>query len=141
MNITELAMLKKMAGDGSGSGGSGGGLSIKQITFTDRPTLYAWLQDNHSKVIKTVLTTQGNVLVFDIVERQSDFRFMALSTSDFRDYVNQTATWIPSITVLCVNNTFVDMFSGQENTELPMNTLQDEYWAAMSASLTVYYIE
>ena len=33
------------------SGGSVGGLSIKEITFTDRPTMWTWLLSNYTKIL------------------------------------------------------------------------------------------
>lgn len=58
MNITELAILKKMVGNNKNDDNSDG-MTIKKITFTDRPSCWDWLKKNFDKALRCVIGTYG----------------------------------------------------------------------------------
>ncbi len=139
-----------LLGDGTGTGGSSGGMSVKSITFTDRPTAFEWLQNNFQKVIKSwISANMGDgikTITFTSIEHAiTTFRFtdlfMITEGSDFRilSYymvINDTEvkmSMTPHQALLHENGNQVSIYE--------LSTIPDAYWATISAQLTCYYFE
>lgn len=134
-------------------GGSSGGLSIKSITFTDRPTAYEWLNANSTKAIKAVLTALYNgvavTLPCNSVYNNGGGCIWFVGTIGIHKG-NGVDIWYPMFEI---NNQDTKMAGGEfavlkvrddsgiELTYPPRQDFPDEYWAALSAQLTVYYID
>lgn len=151
MNITELAMLKKMAGNGGGGGGNGGasgGLSIKKIEFTDRPSLYAWLQSNMGKLLMTE-TYAGDPEPLKCntftVWRANDaentvtycFNTMYINDNSINDDTRLTNHHIR----VDISPTTTMMMRGNEGEVCTKQEIPDAYWAYRGVSVTAYYID
>lgn len=144
MNITELAMLKKMAGGGSGGGNNGGGLSIKQVTVTDRAAAFELLSNIHTRIVKAAFSVQGVDTVFDHVVISSNgsmFQLIGIYYN-FRS-TDGKETYTQELKIVSIHD-MEDMsyiWDGNVGEAAESTQVPDAYWAAMSASLTVYYIE
>ncbi len=135
MNLLELAMLKKMAGGGNNTGG---GLSIKEITFTDRPTLYAWLQNNFDKIVKCNMSSAQdekpiNFCVWSYHNGDGSYSFDGLTLNGGSLTFTKKKVAIGSNEVR-IEYQFID-------NDIETNVIPDEYWAAVGAAITIYYIE
>lgn len=154
MNITELAMLKKIAGGGNtGGGGTVDGLVIKTITFTDRPSAWEWLKTNHDKVFRSTLSTALSPVptVFNDVTALFDEELTAVLFSSVvpRYAIGSSVTFdILRIEVgengakgilgacrLDIDATSTIDIDGQTDSTIP-----DEAWAAYNVKSTYYYI-
>lgn len=139
MNITELAMLKKMAGSGSG-----GGLSIKKIEFTDRPTLHDWLQNNVGKVLKTTITTNqfpAPINCTHIVAVNVGDGFYSLQQTFCHVVDEVSGKVVMDASMFEIKSTEVSFGTSSIGTGVTMQVIPDEYWAAMEVVVTIYYIE
>lgn len=58
--ITRMEYFLKKYSGGSGAGNTSVGKTIKEITFTDRPSAWEWLQSNYNKVLMAVLVYNAN---------------------------------------------------------------------------------
>jgi hypothetical protein len=146
MNITELAMLKKMAGNGGGNGGGGasGGLSIKKITFTDRPALYTWLKNNGNKFLKAVLSSNQMPVPFIYEGIFIDDNDVTLTHYDtFGAYSGDTEVTleIGATQARIFGDQGLQIYGGRVGEKLAITTIPDEYWSPMGASCTIYYID
>ena len=156
MNLTELAMSYKFVKQTSG-GGSGGGLSIKKIEFTDRPTAWEWLKSNYHKAIKATLS--ASIMPVALIYNT----FNAIYDLDANEITSIYLTAMNPDTIaengvnylhrlLKITETGTTALTGANSIALKTTptitmdgvqpqTLPDVYWAQLSASLTVYYIE
>lgn len=134
----------------SGGGGSSGGLSIKQITFTDRPSLIAWHNEQYQKgatylSARAVMSSQGYASLFNDFEiGESIFGFYKtlISNDENSLYTSVTKVVCDDIaTSLLLNRTARYSNDGVELGSDTSQTLSDEYWTALGLSVTVYYIE
>lgn len=138
------------------AGGSGGGLSIKSITFTDRPTAWEWLVSNYQKVIKAFLSVSliPMPLVYSVVTATYNTSTNEVSavffTAVYPNQISENQVKYNNI-YLKITSTETEAITGENNTVLSETpsialsgatptTLPDSYWANLSGSLTVYYI-
>lgn len=129
--------------------GGGGGLSIKKIEFTDRPTLYAWLQNNLDKVVKAVMTTNQfpAPVNYSTVLAQSggsityyflQYHISTRGSMDAGDLTLQPYASVAAVTSL----PFVSYAEGEVGVSgVSGQLIPDEYWGAMELCMTIYYIE
>lgn len=145
-------------GDGGG-GGASGGLSIKSITFTDRPSAYEWLLSNADKVIKTTLASNQtpvpmnyNTMYITYRNDWSNIEFLLGTTivtvgvvSGDADVVGMFAMITSDAVEVIMSPKYISF--SNENDEISSvsdskpTTIPDAYWSAMEASLTFYYID
>ena len=128
------------------AGGSGGGLVVKQITFTDRPSLASWMQDNWGKCIQaTINSSLGNFSansfsVANMAKVSAYYVFNGNTKSIRFDsvsvYFAQNPTVIAKDEFISLNND--NTISGTYDPEIQ---LPDEYWTAQGVSVTITYIE
>ena len=133
-----------------GSGGTGGGLSIKSITFTDRATMYTWLNDNSSKIVKAEFFKRdlsqplsiGNVIKcnagyyrMDKITSESiksgDVYYTSIVVYEVRIYNSHLLYLVGGIQEQAFNGTF----------SKKAEELSDEYWKTWDLSFTFYYID
>ncbi len=179
MNITELAMLKKMGGNTGGGGGSSisldttltkagyaadakavgdrlafigsgggasGGLSIKRITFTDRPTLWEWLKNEDQKsrlgnVVKITAGVAGALYAFHNFSTgkvEGEFYSATLTSTTLVPYGQ--GNFVVSGKYADINPTHIDLAEVYASGDNEVQTIPDEYWSAVGLSITVYYI-
>ena len=146
-----------------GGGGSSDGFTIKKITFTDRSSMWAWLQNNHDKILKAVFSAAASPvpITFPLVNAS----YMSSSSTSLYD-VTFSMLYPYSIGVssmgfrvmcVCINENevstllnpkdiqFINNGNTTENTfdmdTDELTTLPDAYWGQMSISMTMYYIE
>lgn len=147
MDIFEMAIAKALAGGNSGGGGgnsggnTGGGLTIKEITFTDRPSMYAWLQENSQKLLKVAATSPIfaaplNLSVFDAsIGETNEYSLSTFSAWCTEDVVHC------SCTTITLYGTYTKFVMGNDGQEGDVQEIPDEYWAAIGLEVKVYYLE
>ena len=143
--------------DLAGAGGSGGGLSIKEITFTDRPSAWEWLCNNHQKVLKSFITLNTMAQATNFTSCFA--AFSVTSNSEIKSFIFTDTIFAPEGDVrLCINSPYFELDGTQtiatmmpnavtiddDGTisvfEQPTQTFPDEYWAVLECNLTCYYI-
>ena len=127
-----------------GSGGTGGGLSIKSITFTDRATAHAWFVANADKFLKAILSMGPDnepiqkVSATDlIIEGDNDSKYVSLSVFSYN--VNNTMVE-PYVTEIRLTDSDTQMNQGLIGGSNGETHTPDEYWPAFNIKITVYYI-
>lgn len=139
--ITRMeCFLKKYGGGGNTS--TPEGLAIKKITFTERPSLYRWLESNYGKVIKGAFTF-GNLLeYFSDVQRKSTedgfcyaFKQTRIIEYDWKYAIEFSLVVIaPDITVIDAEKPIGDEYN-------PDTAMPDEYWLPTGLKTELYYID
>lgn len=133
------------------STGGTSGLQVKQITFTDRPSLFSWLQSNTTKILTVIarMISGSNLLTVQfeglniIYPSNTSFRFQKYQTTSSSDLFRL------NITTITINNTLttieeqrgvvfadplvIDAYKG--------NDIPDEYWNNLQMSVEITYIE
>jgi len=117
--------------------GSSGGLSIKKIEFTDRPSLYEWLNNNVGKVIK---------LLFSYNQFPAPVTFPIVATLESDHLYYQFIELLMEQTVMThltfvVDSDITKLWEGKVNDLAGETEVPDEYWAAFEVLVTVYYID
>lgn len=154
-----------LLGNGTGTGGgSSGGMSVKSITFTDRPTAWEWLCNNYYKVTKTFITASviPKPIVFETCSPYLDpntGEVMSMYFATFLPLNVEAKNYIAATYYARITDTKIQLqvagnhllsfadytetgggdligITGEDPTDLP-----DEYWSQMGAQLTCYYIE
>lgn len=151
------AVGDRLAAIGNG-GGASGGLSIKKIEFTDRPSAWEWFKSNYAKAIKATLSASligGAVISYNNVNARfssgGDSVTSVYLTSIYPyiiddaqvDYSNilLKLTDIDTSVIMGTNNiVFTDTPTINIEGTMPQ-TLPDIYWTQLSAKLTVYYVD
>jgi hypothetical protein len=132
------------------------GMSIKQITFTDRPTLWAWLQINYYKIMKLTYT-------FPATPVKASYNTITPSFDDNNELINCTfSSFFPIIlenggaqygtTYIMINDTHVEMLAvaklvtlnNEDGIHVDGTTVieaSDIIWSQLGLSVIVYYIE
>lgn len=130
-----------------------GGLQVKQITFTDRPSLWSWLNSKWEKILTGVAKMDGKTLNFNTIE---DVRLDGVLSSIYisRTSLNYYST--TNISEVCSNTakitaTNVQLEMSADIRVLPDGTvesiapiiqvLEDSNWSALGVSITITYIE
>lgn len=128
---------------------TGGGGGLQTITFTDRPTCWAWLQQNASRVLRATLATDmfSGDLVFNTFSYNPNyFCLLSLSIGDdigedyFRimgHYVKLTDTETTAV-VGSYDMDFTTTPSIETNGNLP-TTLPDAYWGQINVVVSFLY--
>lgn len=150
----KLRELSENAGSGTGGSG-GGGLSIKSITFTDRPTAYAWLSDNSQKLIKATLASNQTPYPLNFTNYFSsssnginNFNFSSIIPEPYltANRVVQASTYF-SISYdsarVAMNGVTIEFYDDQQPdiTQSSLTEIPDAYWSSLAAQFTCYYIE
>ena len=154
MNIIEYAMLQKMAGNNKNDD-DGGGMTIKKITFTDRPKLCEWVKKNCDKVLRCVIGTYGqkattvynNITPYYDDDGEID---TVLWSSVFPSAIEKVAVSF-QVSVFGVTPYEILMTSYPKdivliNGEPPeildgeMEHVADEDWKTLSLQVTIYYM-
>lgn len=145
--------------DSIGGGGSGGGtvdgLVIKTITFTDRPSAWEWIKTNYDKILRLVLSTNQYPIprVYDNFDVGTDGEKLTEVSFYFIFPFNLDRTDIISFATSClkINENYVEVLMNDKSImftnnvsptidEDALQTLPDEYWQALSAQVTIYYM-
>lgn len=120
-------------------GVSSGGFTIKKVEFTDRPSLYAWLQNNFDKMIKVSLNHIQLVQpvtftdwVYNLGDASYSFYRIELSIGSLG--------FSKELTQISSSGTF-SWAKVSEDGDVVHTQLPDEYWGYMSAVVTIWYIE
>lgn len=126
------------------------GLQLKQITFTDRPSLWTWLQSNWQKILSGVARSQGETLNFNTIEDLSSDNILSqliLSRTQLTYDGNEYLIYSSEV-VIDSNQVKIKQFADVSITNNVVSTsssgidiLPDEYWTATSTSITLTYIE
>lgn len=141
-------------GTTSNTNNASGGLSIKKIEFTDRPSAWAWLAENATKVIRTTLTANilNKVAVYSICVPDVDSGGIVsvvtfsntLPTEIGEGYVK---LWVDFLRITNSNTTaniqghYIQMGDGLDVHGAALDTVHDENWSAMELVITCYYID
>lgn len=118
---------------------SGGGFTIKKVEFTDRPSLYAWLQNNFDKMIKVSMNhiQMAQPLTFTDWEHHDGDD----SYSFYKIYLSTgSLSFAKELSNINSSGAFNES-KMREDGDVVKTQLPDEYWATLSASVTIYYIE
>lgn len=126
------------------------GLSIKEIEFTDRPTLYAWLQSNMGKFIKGVY--KNNLMDVPMVVTQiSAHTLNGSPVYDLFELAPATSVNLDGtidyvfffVLMFSVLNNQVEAFESktEEGSESEIMVLPDELWSQAGAHVKIYYVE
>ena len=126
-----------------------GGITIKKIVFTDRPSLWAWMLENGSKVQSVELTQQGMTAgMFDVRFVYSGTSIISISLSAVfslfatggLSLVINTVSVSSSSTMVSLDRKILVDAEGITIQSFPSaSELSDEYWAALGTQVTVYY--
>ena len=139
--------------------GQVGGFTIKKITFTDRPSMWAWLQNNHDKILKAVLSASILPVPSSFMQASSQYDMSTLSSVVFSmlypygitantigyraAYIRIDGTKVEAL----LNPKDMDFTKADSTGEFSfsfdddeLTTLPDAYWSQMSVSVTLYYI-
>lgn len=130
-NATAIALLKDR-------------LTVKSITFTDRPSLYAWLQNNLDKVVKASMNTNQFPAPVNFTQVIAEFNE---DTNTVNYVFQQFHGWISSqveveVNTFLITGTSTEQRFGQVRGEsYTKNIIPDEYWTPISVIVEIYYIE
>ena len=129
-----------------------GGISIKKVVFTDRPSLWAWLQANYTKISNVKLWSNVSQCVDDMAfigHRQIDKNESVPSRFSFYTSYPQNSATDLYITVSrvevyedrCVMDIYTQHNVVKDTTEKEgqSQTVPDAYWSAMGIEVTIYY--
>lgn len=123
-------------------GAPSGGLTIKEITFTDRPTLHNWLLENSDKILKVIVSSDEFDVPFtfttvNLITEYDSFSYEFIRT--IYEYDAGNVTLAVNMIRFCVGFTIIDSVKlGKPHQEM---TLPDEYWAYLNCKVKIYYIE
>lgn len=131
------------------------GVTIKKIVFTDRPSLWAWLQANYTKISNVKLWTSVSQCVDDmhfighgnVGENQPErFSFYTIYPQNYESNLILTVSRVEVYDSECsiaiygrfdvVNDVLVDNPAKPQIQAIP-----DEYWSAMGIEATIYYFD
>lgn len=132
-----------------------GGISIKKAVFTDRPSLWAWLQANYTKISNVKLWTSVSQCVDDMhfighgsvgANQPTRFSFYTIYPQNYESNLILTVSRVEVYHNQCdiaiygkfdvVNDCIVD------NSAKPqIQVIPDEYWSAMGIEVTIYYFD
>jgi hypothetical protein len=155
-NGTRLdAKLTELANSTGGGSGGGGGLSIKSITFADRPTAHAWLSENFQKLLKATLTSNQTPYPLNFTNYyatssngESSFQFASIMPEPYlyENRVVQSSTFFrlgSNKSLVAMNGVSIEFYNDKqpEITESTVTEIPDAYWSALSAQFTFYYID
>lgn len=129
---------------------SSSGLQVKQITFTDRPSLYSWLQSNSSKILQTSVTLDdvtSNATLYGVA--QGTFRFSA--DVPFTTYISDTQYAITNQTItlavgetamiLMQSTTTINQDKAIANASVTRTEIADDSWTTGNVVFLITYIE
>lgn len=123
-------------------------VSLNMITFTDRPTLFTWLQSNWQKVIKGSVTSGIGSSAISVVTLDTATSSYIMCLVDTQSSEAGTSVVLTSYkvtnstTILSTNNAVLvyndNSLEGAYNapTELP-----DAGWTVYNVAVTLYYLE
>lgn len=132
-----------------------GGLSIKKIEFTDRPSAYAWLVENYLSVIRCVLRADiiANPMVFNSIEFVGGVapvvRFANISigfsgSGDASTIINNFVLFVvTNESIVATMNGASLIYNSDDTFDLVYDgasDIPDEYWSAANISLEIYYM-
>jgi len=130
-------------------GGSGVGIQIKKAVFTDRPTLYAWLQSNFKRIQSVMFTlgvseVQLIPMAHDNTSGGTTFSFWY---SEGQPLVNTGTSWFNvrqiDVAVDAVyTGGIMNIYVSDKNltgSDGQMASVPDEYWTAAALKCTIYY--
>jgi hypothetical protein len=150
IDVNGVRLDEKLESLGTGGGGGGG---IKSITFTDRPTLFAWLVENYTKLYKTVLEASllSSPIEFNsvgVVTLEGAITEVKLKYFSYGAYAGGIAMsfWGTTITNEKTIMRSGDQITISDNGEITVDReepteLPDAYWSSVNAKVTCYYIE
>lgn len=140
-------------GEGTGGGIPEGAMVIKKAVFTDRPSLWEWIQANWQKAFRAMISTADgltltNLSVFSLpingtisfVQFHDTVVNASKKTTDFFGHsvrINNIEATMS--TKACVRVSATGEVIGEGSTDYAQ--IPDEYWAAMGITVTVYYFE
>lgn len=154
MNITELAILKKMVGNNKNDDNSGG-MTIKKITFTDRPSCWDWLKKNFDKALRCVVNIDGQKvgMIYDNITPSYDddgkldmIVWSSVSPSAMENtFIQlQVNTFIVTRyeTLITPYPKYISLFTGEspEIYDGEVEFVADKDWQEMSLQVTFYYM-
>ena len=125
---------------------TGAGLSIKQIIFTDRPTMWAWLQSNYSKILKTIVSASVAPIPLEFSTANTEWSSTGIHNVTFSswyphevesDRLEFTMMYVRvhesgALALLSPRYIFLGTESSLDIGEGAPTTIPDEYWAQMS---------
>lgn len=130
-------------------GGSSSGIQIKKAVFTDRPTLYAWLQSNFKRIQSVMLTMSVNEvqlipMAHDNTGSGTTFSFWysegqpLVNAGTSRFDVRQIDVAVDKLYTGGITSIFVsdENLTGSDE---EMASVPDEYWTMVALKCTIYY--
>lgn len=114
---------------------------VKTLTFTDRPTLYAWLNENASSVLRVTVVLDGfpKPVVYDsiiiLVDETVTYQF-SQSHFYFNDLISSYVSFAN------VTDSSLELTEGYITGDFPAanSSVPDEAWSAWNISATVVYL-
>lgn len=129
-------------------------VQIKKIVFTDRPSLWAWLQENYTKIANVKLWTNVSQCVDDMhfighgnvgANQPNRFSFYTIYPRNDISQLNLMVSRVEVYSTTCKIYIYCvyDVLSGVAVDESLAQTQEvpDEYWSAMGIEATIYYFD
>lgn len=120
-------------------GNGGGGMSIKKIEFTDRPTAQNWFVENSGKVLKTEFEYPDLLVSFASVIMVDDYDIPSATFIQFSYLLDNGNVSVNAIE-LRISKLNVRVSFGTLGTESTEMVIEDEQWEEFGIKFTVYYI-
>ena len=130
-------------------------VQIKKIVFTDRPSLWTWLQANYTKISNVKLWTSASQCIDDMhfighgdvganqpkrfsfytIYPQNSVSSFILTASRVEVYDNECKIYIHS------KFDILNDIASNDASQPQDQTIPDEYWSAMGIEATIYYFD
>lgn len=135
-------------------GGGSGCISVKKIVFTDRPTLWNWLQANYAKISNVKLWSNVSQCVDDMIfighrkiaegeNVPSRFSFYTIYPQNSATDLYITTSRVEVYEDRCVLDIYTQHNVVKDTTEKEGQSqiVPDAYWSAMGIEVTIYYFD
>ena len=130
------------------------GISIKKVAFTDRPSLWNWLQANYTKISNVKLWSNVNQCVDDMIfighrniangeSVPSRFSFYTIYPQQYSTDLELTISRVEVYDNECKIDVYTryQVVNDTVTSEGQSQTVPDEYWSAMGIEVTIYYFD
>lgn len=132
-------------------------VQIKKAVFTDRPSLWAWLQANYTKISNVKLWTSVSQCVDDMIfighsdigmNQPQRFSFYTMTvaperTNEIIDKFVLTFSEVEVYSDMCEIAIYqhIDVLNDEVTKEGQHQIIQDELWSVMGIEVTIYYFD
>ena len=139
----DFACALPVSSGGSSSGGSSGGISVKIVSFNNRPDFYDWMRFNVGKVLKITVSSAmaltpfvfTNVIPYKDGQDNDAFSLISLDTGFVDGNVDMF------VYTMRVTSELITIESGSVGAECTETEIPDEFVGFMNLVINIYYLD